>query len=230
MKAGLTVLVAIASASVNAHVKVETVNFDEDLLNTEKNIAGTFAWKEKASGRRELFVNFKFEMKDIKFKGSGDKKGEEVYSCTGDLTIGYSFTIGTTEYSDVTLEFKRYDDRSKSSIYTGLSVKMPHVDKSWMDDYATYEKNGEVSEHSFKNMEENYQTMRKLYNEMQKLFSEGKTEEMKGTEKEMKWTIPLTIPPEDDYMGEINKTEHQIEMINKTGEVIIALEPHKKVL
>jgi len=47
MKAGLTVLVAVATASVNTHVKVETVNFDEDLLNTEKNIAETFAWKEK---------------------------------------------------------------------------------------------------------------------------------------------------------------------------------------
>jgi len=47
MKAGLTVLLAVASASVNTHVKVETVNFDEDLLNTEKNIAETSAWKEK---------------------------------------------------------------------------------------------------------------------------------------------------------------------------------------
>jgi len=47
MKAGLTVLAAVASASVNTHVKVETVNFDEDLLNTEQNIAETFAWKEK---------------------------------------------------------------------------------------------------------------------------------------------------------------------------------------
>jgi len=47
MTAGLTVLLAVASASVNTHVKVETVNFDEDLLNTEKNIAETFAWKEK---------------------------------------------------------------------------------------------------------------------------------------------------------------------------------------
>jgi len=47
MKAGLTVLLAVASASVNTHVKVETVNFDEGLLNTEQNIAETFAWKEK---------------------------------------------------------------------------------------------------------------------------------------------------------------------------------------
>jgi len=47
MTAGLTVLLAVASASVNTHVKVETVNFDEDLLNTEQNIAETFAWKEK---------------------------------------------------------------------------------------------------------------------------------------------------------------------------------------
>jgi len=45
MKAGLTVLLAVASASVNTHVKVETVNFDED-LNTEKNIADTSAWNE----------------------------------------------------------------------------------------------------------------------------------------------------------------------------------------
>jgi len=50
MTAGLTVLLAVASASVNTHVKVETVNFDEDLLNTEQNIAETFAWKEKKGG------------------------------------------------------------------------------------------------------------------------------------------------------------------------------------
>jgi len=206
MKAGLTVLVAIASASVNAHVKVETVNFDEDLLNTEKNIAGTFAWKEKASDRPDIVVNFKFDMKDIKFKSVSYEEGEQVdyYSCTGDLTID------TSEYSDVTLEFKRYENRSESSIYTGLSVKTSNVDMSWMGDYAPYEKNGEVSEHSFKNMEDNYQTMRKLYNE----FSEGKTEEMKGTEKEMKWTIPLG----GDYT----------EMVNQTRQVEKGLEPQKK--
>jgi len=48
MKAGLAVVVAVASASVNTHVKVETVNFEEDQLNTEKNITETFAWKEKS--------------------------------------------------------------------------------------------------------------------------------------------------------------------------------------
>merc|ERR1719336_531987 len=56
MKAGLAVVVAVASASVNTHVKVETVNFDEDQLNTEKNITETFAWKEKGpgEGKREV--------------------------------------------------------------------------------------------------------------------------------------------------------------------------------
>jgi len=53
MKAGLTVLLAVASASVNTHVKVETVNFDEDLLNTEKNIAETSAWKEKKDNKKK---------------------------------------------------------------------------------------------------------------------------------------------------------------------------------
>jgi len=51
MKAGLTVLLAVASASVNTHVKVETVNFDEDQLNTENNIAETFAWKKEARAK-----------------------------------------------------------------------------------------------------------------------------------------------------------------------------------
>merc|ERR1719494_1250106 len=46
MKAGLTVLLAVASASVNTHVKVETVSFDEELLDTEMNYAETFVWKE----------------------------------------------------------------------------------------------------------------------------------------------------------------------------------------
>jgi len=46
MKAGLTVLLAVASASVNTHVKVETVSFDEELLDTEMNIAETSVWKE----------------------------------------------------------------------------------------------------------------------------------------------------------------------------------------
>jgi len=53
MKAGLAVVVAVASASVNTHVKVETVNFDEDQLNTEKNITETFAWKEEGPGEGE---------------------------------------------------------------------------------------------------------------------------------------------------------------------------------
>jgi len=53
MKAGLTVLLAVASASVNTHVKVETVNFDEDLLNTEKNIVETSAWKEKKDKKKK---------------------------------------------------------------------------------------------------------------------------------------------------------------------------------
>jgi len=53
MKAGLTVLLAVASASVNTHVKVETVNFDEGLLNTVQNIAETFAWKEKKTGAQQ---------------------------------------------------------------------------------------------------------------------------------------------------------------------------------
>jgi len=47
------VVVAVASASVNTHVKVETVNFDEDQLNTEKNITETFAWKEEGPGEGE---------------------------------------------------------------------------------------------------------------------------------------------------------------------------------
>jgi len=57
MKAGLTVLLAVASASVNTHVKVETVNFDEDQLNTENNIAETFAWKKEA-GEKDNCVKF----------------------------------------------------------------------------------------------------------------------------------------------------------------------------
>jgi len=198
MKAGLTVLVAIASASVNAHVKVETVNFDEDLLNTEKNIAGTFAWKEKAFDRPDEFVNFKFDTNDIKFKTASYIPGEKVdyYSCTGDLTIG------TLEYSDVTLQFKHVDDGSQ--IYNGLWVQIQDDTMSWMDDYATYEKNGGVSKHTFQDMEENYQKLYKI--------SEGKTEEMKGTEKEMKWTIP----------------RGRTEMVNNTRQVEKGLEPQKK--
>jgi len=72
------VLVAAASASVSTHVQVETVNFDEDLLNTEKNIAETFAWKEKESRASDC----------VKFKTNADGEGY--------LTI----QIGETKHHD----------------------------------------------------------------------------------------------------------------------------------
>jgi len=240
MKAGLTVLVAIASASVNAHVKVETVNFDEDLLNSEKNIAGTFAWKEKASGRRQrstarslpgatlpaprqeggdrpdIVVTFKFEVRNTEFEGSYDEDDEDeattYYTPTGDLTID------AEEYSDVTLVFEHRD--SPSNIHNGLLVQIQNDDETsmeddakyetWMEDDAKYEKNGEVSEHTFQDMEKNYQTMQKLYDERR-----NKNEETKQTKEEMKWTISDKLDDYDD-------------MVKKTAVVKKELEPKKK--
>jgi len=219
MKAGLTVLVAIASASVNAHVKVETVNFDEDLLNTEKNIAGTFAWKEKpieGGDRPDIVVTFKFEVRNTEFEGSYDEDDEDeattYYTPTGDLTID------AEEYSDVTLVFEHRD--SPSNIHNGLLVQIQNDDETsmeddakyetWMEDDAKYEKNGEVSEHTFQDMEKNYQTMQKLYDERR-----NKNEETKQTKEEMKWTISDKL---DDYT----------EMVNQTAKVKKGLEPKKK--
>jgi len=86
MKAGLTVLLAVASASVNTHVKVETVNFDEGLLNTEQNIAETFAWKEKKTAEDDSLI-------DVKLSGlhgcpiqRGDRGGL-YFECDVDLTV-----------------------------------------------------------------------------------------------------------------------------------------------
>jgi len=81
MKAGLTVLLAVASASVNTHVKVETVNFDEGLLNTEQNIAETFAWKEKKAAEDDSLI-------DVKLSGlHACKIVQEVFDCNVDLTV-----------------------------------------------------------------------------------------------------------------------------------------------
>jgi len=86
MKAGLTVLAAVASASVNTHVKVETVNFDEDLLNTEQNIAETFAWKEKKDAEDASLI-------DVKLSGlqgcpiKEGKRGWLYFECDVDLTV-----------------------------------------------------------------------------------------------------------------------------------------------
>jgi len=86
MKAGLTVLLAVASASVNTHVKVETVNFDEGLLNTEQNIAETFAWKEKKDAEDASLI-------DVKLSGlqgcplKEGKRGRVTVECNVDLTV-----------------------------------------------------------------------------------------------------------------------------------------------
>jgi len=86
MKAGLTVLLAVASASVNTHVKVETVNFDEGLLNTEQNIAETFAWKEKKTAEDDSLI-------DVKLSGLHEcpvvrqLSGREFVNCNVDLTV-----------------------------------------------------------------------------------------------------------------------------------------------
>jgi len=86
MKAGLTVLLAVASASVNTHVKVETVNFDEGLLNTEQNIAETFAWKEKKDAEDASLI-------DVKLSGlqgcpiKEGKRGRLSFECDVDLTV-----------------------------------------------------------------------------------------------------------------------------------------------
>jgi len=184
MKAGLTVLVAIASASVNAHVKVETVNFDEDLLNTEKNIPGTFAWKEKTSegeeektsAKRDINVTFKFEAKDIVRKY--EKYQGVWYECTGDLTVAPASAIPgficLVEYSDVKLVFERlsYPKASNFNLYVQLQNEKSL--RRLMCDIL--DRTGKDPEHTFLNVAENYEKMQNLY-----MNSQDKTETMEWT-------------------------------------------------
>jgi len=208
MKAGLTVLVAIASASVNAHVKVETVNFDEDLLNTEKNIAGTFAWKEKPiEGEAKPDITVTFEVEDIPRKDEPRDDFEEKvkYTCTGVLTID------TEEYSDVTLVFVRHIEADPSFRYDGLYVNNLVEMGSWMSAKHGHDesKPDQVSTPTFPEMAKNYEEMEKLYEISQD------NEAMKGADKVMKWTISHKLPDYDD-------------MVKKTAVVKKVLEPKKK--
>jgi len=218
MKAGLTVLVAIASASVNAHVKVETVNFDEDLLNSEKNIAGTFAWKEKApqggapsKAKPDINVTFKFKAEDIvrKFKIGDDEQGHGSYECTGDLTIRSTSPVSGSDsrekHDGVTLVFYHTDDRLYR--YNGLYVRIQADEKLWMSD--SVNDNGD-SKYAFQMMEDNYQRMPKLYDESQRTSAEKKQ-----TNVQMEWTISKGL---EDYD----------EMVNNTAVVKKVLEPKKK--
>jgi len=119
MTAGLTVLLAVASASVNTHVKVETVNFDEDLLNTEQNIAETFAWKEKKKSDVPCvkFVTHEDEKADGLLTIKTDKKeyfdqveigfGEEKKVCERNIKkVLVQNTNSDGWYGKVTLEGK----------------------------------------------------------------------------------------------------------------------------
>jgi len=193
MKAGLTVLVAIASASVNAHVKVETVNFDEDLLNTEKNIAGTFAWKEKPIGGDGPDIVVKFKVEDIKYEGRGAKSGrwgqEPVYyRCTGNLTID------TEEYPDVTLVFK----------HDLLLVQIQN------DETVVWMENTRFSR--FPNMAQNYQKMQKLYKN-----SQDKNKAMKQTNEKMEWTISHELPAYTEMVNQTAKVKKGLEPKKKVS-------------
>jgi len=211
MKAGLTVLVAIASASVNAHVKVETVNFDEDLLNTEKNIAGTFAWKEKPIEEgAEPAIDVTFEVKKIGVKSESHDEFEDrvVYTCTGVLTIE---SDSREKYSNVTLDYVRHTEVDTPFRYDGLYVHDLFEMGPWMSANHDHDesKTDQVSTNTFPEMAQNYEKIKKLYENNSRL------EEMKDTDKMMKWTISDKLEDYDD-------------MVKKTAVVKKELEPKKK--
>jgi len=109
MKAGLTVLVAVATASVNTHVKVETVNFDEDQLNTE-NIVETSVWKKEETDKtdkpQEPEETKPEETKteagiDVTFKVDTCTENEYETSCSGELTMQSEGNLNDIESLDL---------------------------------------------------------------------------------------------------------------------------------
>jgi len=190
MKAGLTVLVAVATASVNTHVKVETVNFDEDLLNTEKNIAETSAWKEKKDKKEGPQPQEKEETDEPQEKPEGDDgepgitvtfevkkfEGEEVghFRCDGKLTMKSHGMSGELHLLNLNLDTILEADFDR----VGILISINHIE--WL----------KKSRNQMANKEE-----REVASDIWKQMSTAR--EKKGT---MSWEISETMLKEGDVM------------------------------
>jgi len=205
MKIAVAVILAIASAHNGINPKptmdLDYVEIGPDAV--KEDIPGADVFKKARDDRPDVVVTFKFKVKDITSKEEVVEDFQMTsYMCTGDLTID-------KEYRGVVkLQFKHTD--APSLIYTGVFVQTQNDEVGWMSDYATREKNGDVSDHSFPKMAENYE-------EMQNLYENSQNKETKQTEeKTMKWTISPKLG------------SSYTEMKNATGRVEEGLKQKKK--